>query len=333
MKSYIILFGLVIIQAVGIAQPKSYDWRNAPENPFTPDQINRIDRQGEFFGEVMATGDKWYDREGNLLNSSIVTVGDEVAADHNATTVQRDPHGQTVTEVSYTAGKPETTLYNYDQNGNMLSWVSTPSNKKTIYTYDDRGRVIKDVYSSDTFEYTTVYTYSNKGKTLVVDKKETNKDGVLVNHYIKEYREGLIRSSEEVGQGKDTFTYEFDDKYNWVKRYKNGSKYVDDQRSIYYHDQINPNDFNQVIAKVAKGNYGRYILESSVAGIPVKTNKAGDYHLIYNPLKKEYHTLFKVDDQLVEANLGKELETKSLGENKSILKIMGLRFVNGVRQY
>ena len=333
MKNYVMFFGLVLLQAVAMAQPKAYDWRKAPENPFTPDQLQRIDRQGELSGEVIATGDKWYDREGNLLNSSIVSVSEEVAADHNATVVKRDAQGRIVTEISYTAGTPETKVYTYDENGNMLSWVSTPSNKKTVYTYDNRGRVIKDVLSSDTFEYTTVYTYSNKGKTLVVDKKETNKDGVLVNHYIKEYREGLIRSSEEVGQGKDTFTYEFDNKYNWVKRYKNGSKYVDDQRTIYYYDQVDPNDFNKVVAKVAKGNYGKYILEASVAGISVKTVKAGDYHLIYNPLKKEYHTLFKVDDQLVEANLGKELELNSLGENKSILKIMGMRFVNGVRQY
>ncbi len=332
MKNYIMLFGLVLLQVVAMAQPKAYDWRKAPENPFTPDQLQRIDRQGEFFGEVIATGDKWYDREGNLLNSGIVQDRN-TAASHSATVVERDAQGRIVTEISYTAGKPETKVYTYDENGNMLSYASTPSNKKTVYTYDDRGRVIKDVFSSDTFEYTTVYTYSNKGKTLVVDKKETNKDGVLVNHYIKEYREGLIRSSEEVGQGKDTFTYEFDNKSNWVKRYKNGSKFVDDQRTIYYYDQVDPNDFGKVVAKVAKGNYGKYILEASVAGIPVKTVKAGDYHLIYNPFKKEYHTLFKVDEQLVEANLGKELPLNSLGENKSLLKVQNMRFVNGVRRY
>ncbi|ARN77546.1 hypothetical protein BST97_05840 [Nonlabens spongiae] len=332
MKNYILL-SLILWQVAVTAQTKSYDWRNAPENPFTPDQIQRIDRQGVPYGKVITVGDKWYDQEGNLINTAIVTVGRDVAAEYNATVVDRDDQGRIITEISYTAGKPETKVYTYDSNGNMLSWESTPSNKKTVYTYDDRGRIIKDVYSSDTFEYTTIYTYTNKGKALVVDKKETNKDGVLVNHYIKEYREGLIRSSEEVGQGKDTFTYEFDKEYNWIKRYKNGSKYFDDERTIYYYDQVDPNDFGNVIVTVAPGSYGKYVLESSVAGIPLKAVKIGDYLLIYNPLKKQYHTVFKAQEQLVEGNVGKKLSLKSYDANMSLMKVKKMRLVNGVRQY
>jgi len=330
MKNYLTLLGLMLLQAFAMAQPSSYDWYRAPENPFTPDQLQRIDREGKFFGKVLVVGNKWFDRAGNLLNTNILNDRN-LASTHNATSVDRDGQGRIITEISYTAGKAETKTYEYDVNGNMLSWMATPSNKKTVYTYDDRDRVIKSVYSSETFEYTTVYTYNNKGKTLVIDKNETNKDGVLVNHYIKEYREGMIRSSEEVGQGKNTFTYEFDDEYNWVKRFKNGSKYPDDVRTINYYKNFNDPDLIQ--ATIIKNKYGKPIIEVILDGIPLKTSKFEKFHVVYNPIQQQYFKIENTDQLLVPENIGKSLELIGLGKNSPLLKAGSQRYVHGARKY
>ncbi|WP_124980174.1 hypothetical protein [Nonlabens xiamenensis] len=105
---------------IALAQtPVVHDWYRAPLNSLTPDELNHKTRHGYLFGDVLKIDNEWFDTDGILINSSLLTTQDQ-AASYNAVSVDRDSSGRTIAKYEYTGGKVIATTFSYNDQGKLL---------------------------------------------------------------------------------------------------------------------------------------------------------------------------------------------------------------------
>lgn len=309
---------------------RTIDWINAPLNPKSPVSINHIDANGPLNGDIVAIDSKWYHSNKILLTSRYLK-DEELAKKFNGIFYKSDSSGNTVEEHSYYSGKQYTTLHTYDSNGLYTSKTDISGGKHYTFQYDSKDRIAKEVLTGKDFTYTTLYTYSTKGKSLEIQEKQYNAINKLVNHFIHTYEQGLLRGWEEVGQQKYTYTYEYDSNKNWVKRIKTkGTDVSADFRTIIYRDQIK--DPAAVKLVVEKGSY-KPLFKVYIGGVPtlLMAFTSGDDVYFYNPLQEQYFKAAGAKSQLTPTNIGKEVPVTGYDKNAGLFKIDKLILVFGVK--
>ncbi len=179
------------------------------------------------------------------------------------------------------------------------------NDRSNTFTYDSKGRVIKQIDTSPTFEYTTNYTYKKSGKDLIINEKMVNKDKVHVNEFTYTFCDGLLMKRQEGTIETKVYSYEYDSQGSWVKRLANGS--VDTSRVIIYKDQIQ--NLADAVLVIKQGNYAPMVI--AMLGdleVPFLKGKVGKFTYFYNPIDKQYY-MYETDKVLVtKEQIGKTIE-------------------------
>lgn len=306
------------------------DWNNAPLNPTDPLTASRLDSKAPVVGDIVKLNKDWYDSNKILLDPNLFDTI-ESAKKYNGYYYVKNKAGQVIETVSFFNNKEFKILYQYNKSGLLILKNVVADGKSTSYNYDKKGRLTKAVLTGKSFQYTTNYTYQNKGKILEINEMQYNQDNVLTNHFIYTYRDGLIRSYEEVGQLKSTYDYEFDDQSNWIKRFKNGNyNYPQETQTIIYRNQIKNLNTNSAYVKKTGYKYG-LVLRSMDLDVDLKAVSMENDVILYHPLEQEYLIAKDVQPFLVVSNQGKEVTLTSLGKGKPTLNHKNVVLVNGVK--
>lgn len=123
---------------------------------------------------------------------------------------------------------------------NRIAKVTTSYQSITNYTYDQKSRVIKEVYQHLYENWTIDYTYKQiKDVLMVTQKKVGDKQSYDIERHFKN---GLEIQFQHKGKSPRKYHYEFDKKGNWIKRLTHDitSKtliYEVNTRNIIYYDE------------------------------------------------------------------------------------------------
>ncbi len=283
------------------AQAQLHDWKNAPLNPMSEYARNHVSSNAGIKGQVATVSNKWYDDKGFEIKENVFEDVNDAAKYQGVYYVM--DNGNIIRKQSYYRGKATIAFYTYDKNGRVLT--SKENDRSSVVTYDAKGRVIKQVDTSPTFEYTTNYTYKNSGKDLIINEKMYNKDKVLVNEFTYTYRDGLLVKRQEGNIETKVYTYEYDKQGSWIKRLANGS--VDTVRVIIYKDQIQ--NLSDATLVIKQGSYSPVVV--AMLGnleVPFLKGKLKQFTYFYNPIDKQYY-MYETDKvQVTKEQIGKTME-------------------------
>ena len=154
-----------------------------------------------------------YDENGSVEIAAHYDEGD------STTYVCRfDDNGNLIEEDSIAVGGTNT--YFYDDNGRLIREVYSSEGTRTItYTYDDSGNCIQETYLYDSWvHYTNTYTYMFDENGNCIEEKfcdENNK--VLTDSHVYDDNGKLLQTTSDTRDGLiTTTTYTYDDSGNLV---------------------------------------------------------------------------------------------------------------------
>lgn len=330
---YLLTLFIVLVSTLKAQDQIVKDWYRAPLNPLTPLEELHFIAQGPIKGNILKINENWYDTTGFSLKSNVLD-NLEIAKKYNGRYLIKNDKGQIIESKEFNSGKENSTTFTYNEQGLLIERNYQTDGKVKTYFYDSDNRLIKDVFTSSTFTYTSVYTYSNKGKSLVINEVSTNKDGVVVNEYNYTYRDGLLRQREEVGQESTSYTYEFDSNYNWITQYKEG-QVINSKRDLFYHDQLQEPRVYKAI--VQKGTYSPSLVVT-VNDMKLQTHKGKNVHYAFDPSSNRYLKIPVSSSEINAANLGKTYDVMELPIGNNLLTIPSNYgkphiYLRGVRMY
>ena len=123
---------------------------------------------------------------------------------------------------------------------NRIVKISTNYESITDYAYDDKNRVIKEIYRHPRGNWTKDYTYNQVEDILKITVKQTGGNRPSENE--QHFKDGFEIQSQLKGQDARRYQYEFDKSGNWIKKttYNMTSttmNYGVETRDIIYYDE------------------------------------------------------------------------------------------------
>ncbi len=207
---------------------------------------------------------KKYDIWGNMVSDITEESGDVLTENYYT----YDEYGRTLTNIYRSNYGETTTAYTYDENGNVSRYEETDYDgeitivtytrdaagnvllrkstdaqgnitSKEEYTYDDKGRQVKSVYSYDGGNYQYVYTYAYNAQDKITHA-ETNSDYYFdITDYIYDKGDRLVRTECRNTYTSYTILYQYDEQDREIRyEYTNdegGSRVLE---SFYEGDRL-----------------------------------------------------------------------------------------------
>ena len=240
MKILTSLFPFLLV-ASSFAQ--NTNWVNAPINP-VPYRANLIHQHLK--ADVFQYAFKRFSRDGKWI------LYQESAESKEG--VQLDTKGRVIQETLFTGS---ITNHAYDSKGNLV--LSQTNYDKRVFSYDDKNRLIKEVYTTSKNETRTrQYSYKQQNGLLIVTELETGFNNKL-NETEMHFKNGLEVYTKEKGYSNTIIEYEFDHKGNWIKQTKIDveTKKIRNEpytREIIYYDEYDKgiNAISVVAKKLVK---------------------------------------------------------------------------------
>jgi hypothetical protein len=199
-------------------------------------QILSFDERGNTTGQTVFNPDgstRWklawghtYDAKGRETEISYRNAGGALTS--RAVSVY-DAQGRKAETTFYTAGGAvnHVETFEYDDGGKLIrEFRRSPDGtirSSSVYAYDDAGRLAElSLHKWDGTRYQrTVYTYDEKGRETEWVIYLPDESTAMGRKYVYDER-GSVTESLRYGNGvllsRETFTYEFDARGNWVKR-------------------------------------------------------------------------------------------------------------------
>ena len=233
MKKITLSIVALLLISNGFAQ--KVDFINAPLNP---KPLNGSRTQDNLKSDVFQSGYRHYTREGkatSYLNKNEVII--------------YDAFGRLIQEESF--GSPN--YYQYDSKGLRVQSLRGTFGEKTNYIYDQKNRLIKEVYNRPQDEnYVKDYTYKQDKEVLIVTVIQTG--GKYPSKKVTHFKNGLAIQSQYDVESIKKYEYEFDNKGNWIKQitYDENSKnliYNINTRPIIYYDDYDKNNSINVVSE------------------------------------------------------------------------------------
>ena len=234
---FITLLFLNIITAQNVVLQPAVDVTIAPLNPTATSQFIKWHEYAD--GIAIADKNKYNEQgltvhDGGKTIMDFINPSDEDAARDNTYVVDLDESGRIIKVTSYRDGKPSSPYtYTYDSKGQIAT-------KKDffgtyIYTYDRQGRLSQEVLEG---KKKTIYTYDKKGKELVVTMTTTwpdKQDKSAIE--VKSFENGKLKWHKDL-YGKTNYSVRDARGTLIAKAEKDKEPNYYMVKNVFYHDEL-----------------------------------------------------------------------------------------------
>lgn len=203
-----------------------------------------------------------YDNKGNIVQRLVYSLTDHGSGPIGERIFEYDEEGNLVTtkwSSSYSQGK---WMYKYDENGNQTEFIVHHRGKvykRTNYKYNEKGKVIEETLynTDDLLVERAIFDYDENGNKILIKMFAPDERLKFRSTYKYDDRNNRIEEINFLKFGDDkanleyaiandldkykehfTFTYEYDNEGNWIKKtkYNNGEVVFVSEREYTYYE-------------------------------------------------------------------------------------------------
>ena len=197
---------------------EAYEWGEPVDVVITFDKSGRMLKRTETFEYETDTEFTYkYDKNGNLLESRGYVFyednedGKPTEVEVNKYTYDSKNRKQTSSEQGrYSAIVTDSSFY-YDGKGRLIRVASEDNMEDKFireYTYDSKGRVVKEIYENQEFSRSTEYEYNNKGYLTYEKYTDTDYENCATSVYEYDKYGNRVKDTNTGFYG-DVSTYEY----------------------------------------------------------------------------------------------------------------------------
>ena len=278
---------------------QSIDFTKAPRNP-----IGFKHKKEHFFlhGDIYASSGKTFDKQGNL----VYNYGTRYYYDNNGKiignnyddTFEYDNRGNVI-KFQYKSGSTSTYKFN---DKNLLTYEKNTYGEEKTHTYDSKDRIVKTVINKKgVFYQQRDYSYSKKGKNIVVSLQYTKANGQPGFKGKYYYRNGFL-IKEELASGTYEYIVDVDNKGNKIDFYTANDTKAKHFKTFnrYYSDANKPMtlEYGYYIPgdkKVGKKLTTAFINGERATDIIISNSVKPNEKLLYDGLTQTYYAIPNVN--------------------------------------